>query len=116
MAIAGALSVRSGIYFDVTAERDVKFETHARFRILGAILDSLRALIWSPRELRRKARGIDAVMQKLLIELGRLPDEQEIAPTVWELPSRPARSRTRQLDLGFRRRLVRQIPPTRDRH
>jgi RNA polymerase sigma factor for flagellar operon FliA len=32
----------------------VLFRTYAQFRIRGAILDSLRTLDWSPRELRRK--------------------------------------------------------------
>ncbi len=36
--------------------RQVQFKTYAKFRIRGAILDSLRELDWSPRDLRRKAR------------------------------------------------------------
>jgi RNA polymerase sigma factor for flagellar operon FliA len=34
----------------------VQFRSYAQFRIRGAILDSLRTLDWSPRELRRKGR------------------------------------------------------------
>jgi RNA polymerase sigma factor FliA len=34
--------------------KQVLFRTYGQFRILGAILDSLRTLDWSPRELRRK--------------------------------------------------------------
>jgi len=30
-----------------------------QFRIRGAILDSLRTLDWSPRELRRKGRAVE---------------------------------------------------------
>ena len=38
--------------------KKVQFKSYAQFRIRGAILDSLRTLDWSPRELRRKgARG-----------------------------------------------------------
>ena len=59
--------------------RNVKFETYAKFRIRGAILDSLRALDWSPRELRRKARDIESAVQKLSGELRRVPEDQEIA-------------------------------------
>jgi RNA polymerase sigma factor FliA len=33
--------------------KQVLFGTHAQFRIRGAVLDSLRTLDWSPRELRR---------------------------------------------------------------
>jgi RNA polymerase sigma factor for flagellar operon FliA len=34
---------------------------------------------WSPRDLRRKSRQIDAVMQKLQTELGRSVSEPELA-------------------------------------
>ena len=34
----------------------VQFGSYAKFRIRGAILDSLREMDWSPRELRRQAR------------------------------------------------------------
>ena len=47
------------------SEKNVKFASYAKFRIRGAILDSLREMDWSPRDLRRKSRQIDTVMQKL---------------------------------------------------
>jgi RNA polymerase sigma factor for flagellar operon FliA len=53
------------------SEKDVKFASYAKFRIRSAILDSLREMDWSPRDLRRKFRQIDIVMQKLPTELGR---------------------------------------------
>jgi RNA polymerase sigma factor FliA len=34
--------------------KQVLFSTYVQFRIRGGILDSLRTLDWSPRELRRK--------------------------------------------------------------
>jgi DNA-directed RNA polymerase sigma subunit (sigma70/sigma32) len=36
------------------SSKKVLFRTYAQFRLRGAILDSLRTLDWSPRELRRK--------------------------------------------------------------
>ena len=60
-------------------EKNVKFASYAKFRIRGAILDSLREMDWSPRDLRRKSRQIDTVMQKLQSELGRTASEQELA-------------------------------------
>ena len=36
--------------------KHVQFGSYAKFRIRGAILDSLREMDWSPRDLRRKAR------------------------------------------------------------
>jgi RNA polymerase sigma factor FliA len=59
--------------------KQVQFASYAKFRIRGAILDSLRELDWSPRELRRKARRIDDVYSHLSTELGRTPTEPELA-------------------------------------
>lgn len=59
--------------------KNVRFASYAKFRIRGAILDSLREMDWSPRELRRKARRIEEVVQKLQAELGHAPSELEIA-------------------------------------
>jgi RNA polymerase sigma factor for flagellar operon FliA len=59
--------------------RQVQFKTYAKFRIRGAILDSLRELDWSPRDLRRKARMIETASARLSHELGRTATEQEIA-------------------------------------
>lgn len=61
------------------SEKNVKISSYAKFRIRGAILDSLREMDWSPRELRRKSRQIDTVMQKLQTELGRSASEPELA-------------------------------------
>jgi RNA polymerase sigma factor for flagellar operon FliA len=61
------------------SEKNVKFGSYAKFRIRGAILDSLRELDWSPRDLRRKSRQIDSVTQKLQTELGRTASEPELA-------------------------------------
>jgi RNA polymerase sigma factor for flagellar operon FliA len=61
------------------SDKNVKFSSYAKFRIRGAILDSLRDMDWSPRDLRRKSRQIDSVMQKLQTELGRTASEPELA-------------------------------------
>lgn len=61
------------------SEKNVKFTSYATFRIRGAILDSLREMDWSPRDLRRKSRQIDTVIQKLQTELGRTVSEPELA-------------------------------------
>jgi RNA polymerase sigma factor for flagellar operon FliA len=59
--------------------KKVQFKSYAQFRIRGAILDSLRILDWSPRELRRKGRAVQEAMQALTNRFGRTPSEQEIA-------------------------------------
>jgi RNA polymerase sigma factor FliA len=59
--------------------KQVLFRTYAQFRIRGAILDSLRTLDWSPRELRRKGRAVEEAIQRLTGELSRSPTDIEIA-------------------------------------
>jgi RNA polymerase sigma factor for flagellar operon FliA len=59
--------------------KKVQFRSYAQFRIRGAILDSLRTLDWSPRDLRRKGRAIEQAIRALTARLGRSPSEQEIA-------------------------------------
>lgn len=59
--------------------KKVQFKSYAQFRIRGAILDSLRTLDWSPRELRRKGRAVEEAIRSLTQSLRRAPTEQEIA-------------------------------------
>jgi RNA polymerase sigma factor (sigma-70 family) len=59
--------------------KQVQFRSYAQFRIRGAILDSLRTLDWSPRELRRKGRAIEQAIQTLTAQFGRAPNDLEIA-------------------------------------
>jgi RNA polymerase sigma factor FliA len=61
------------------ASKDAQFSTFAKFRVRGAILDSLRKLDWGSRTLRRKGREISSSIVKLESQLGRQPDEEEIA-------------------------------------
>jgi len=60
-------------------EKKVQFRSYAQFRIRGAILDSLRTLDWSPRELRRKGRAVEEAIRAATARLGRAPSESEIA-------------------------------------
>jgi RNA polymerase sigma factor FliA len=59
--------------------KNVQLKSYARFRIRGAILDSLRQMDWSPRNLRRQARRIEEANRELAAELGRTPSELEVA-------------------------------------
>lgn len=59
--------------------KKVQFRSYAQFRIRGAILDSLRTLDWSPRELRRKGRAVEETLRVLTARLGRPPNESEVA-------------------------------------
>jgi len=59
--------------------KKVQFKSYAQFRVRGAILDSLRTLDWSPRELRRKGRAVEEAIRTLTQRLGKAPAEPEIA-------------------------------------
>ena len=58
--------------------KKVQFRSYAQFRIRGAILDSLRTLDWSPRELRRKGRAVEEAIRVLMARMGHAPGESEI--------------------------------------
>jgi len=86
--------------FDLS--KQVQFSSYAKFRIRGAILDSLRELDWSPRELRRKGRLVDSAFAELSGKLGRAPTNMS-SPGRWgsacvncKRCSRARRSRSRQ--------------------
>ena len=61
------------------ADKGVRFWTYAELRIKGSILDSLRALDWLPRSVRRRRRELDAASARLESCLGRTPSEDELA-------------------------------------
>ncbi|MEJ2008478.1 MAG: FliA/WhiG family RNA polymerase sigma factor [Acidobacteriota bacterium] len=63
-------------------ERNVQLQSYARYRIQGAILDSLREQDWSPRLLRQRERQLEMAREKLRAQLGRSPSQAELAAEV----------------------------------
>ena len=61
------------------ASKNVAFQSYAKHRIKGAILDSLRQLDWASRDLRKRQKQVDAVTRELSARLGRNPTESELA-------------------------------------
>jgi len=59
--------------------KHVQLKSYAKFRIRGAIVDSLREMDWSPRRLRREARRIEEAHRDLKLRLGRVAGEHELA-------------------------------------
>ena len=55
------------------------FETYARLRIRGAVLDDLRRMDWVPRSVHTKARKVQTVMNEIEQKQGRMATEQEMA-------------------------------------
>ncbi len=75
---AGTLGLLEAINtFDPTLM--VKFETYAKFRIRGSMLDELRTRDWLPRGVRVKIREIDALYRNLSADLNRIPEDRDMA-------------------------------------
>jgi RNA polymerase sigma factor FliA len=55
------------------------FETYARVRIRGSMLDELRRMDWVPRTVHEKARKIQEAIAQLEQKLGRSPTEIQVA-------------------------------------
>jgi len=60
----------------------VPFDSYARQRIRGAMLDEIRRMDWVPRAIRAKARHFQETLSRLEQELGRSPTKAESARTL----------------------------------
>ncbi|RUO59073.1 RNA polymerase sigma factor FliA [Pseudidiomarina insulisalsae] len=61
------------------AQAGVNFSTYAHQRIRGAMIDELRSRDWLPRSVRRSGRELESCMRRLEQQLGRAPEERELA-------------------------------------
>ena len=59
--------------------KNPSFQSYAKHRIKGAILDSLRQLDWASRDLRKRQKQADEAARGLSVRLGRAPTESEVA-------------------------------------
>ena len=59
--------------------KNVKFETYARYRIRGAILDELRSRDTVSRSARNKGAKLQEAYLALQVELGRMPTDEEVS-------------------------------------
>ncbi len=60
-------------------DKGIKFETYVAKRIRGMVIDLARKQDWLPRNIRQRAKEIDAAVSHLANELGRFPTDQEVA-------------------------------------
>ena len=60
-------------------DKQVTFQSYAKHRIKGAILDSLREMDWASRNLRRRHKQLEAVTRELAAVMERSPTEAEVA-------------------------------------
>jgi RNA polymerase sigma factor for flagellar operon FliA len=58
---------------------NTSFESYARVRVRGAMLDELRRMDWVPRTVHEKARRIQEVIAELEQRLGQTPTEAQMA-------------------------------------
>lgn len=78
LSSAGTFGLMDAINgFDLS--RGIKFKTYCTTRIRGSILDELRSQDWVPRLVRLKAHRLDRAIRQLEGELGRAPNQHEIA-------------------------------------
>jgi RNA polymerase sigma factor for flagellar operon FliA len=66
-------------YHRYDPSKNVKFKTYAEFRIKGAMLDEIRKLDIIPRSVKNKISDFEERLRKLYQELGRMPEDEEIA-------------------------------------
>ena len=60
-------------------EKGVRFESYCELRVKGALLDELRAQDWMPRPWRQRIELRRRTTERLRSQLGREPDDQEVA-------------------------------------
>jgi len=78
LVAAGSVGLLDAVRkFDV--RKRVKITTYARYRIRGAMLDSLRTLDDASRDLRQKKKKVEVVCRELEARFGRPPGDSEIA-------------------------------------
>jgi len=59
--------------------KKVVFHSYAKYRIKGAILDSLRQMDWASRDLRKRHKQVESITRELSERLERTPTEAELA-------------------------------------
>ena len=59
--------------------KNVAFQSYAKHRIKGSILDSLRQMDWASRDMRKRQKQIETAVQELSARLGRQPSDLEVA-------------------------------------
>ena len=86
-------------------DKKVVFQSYAKHRVKGAILDSLRQLDWASRDLRKRQKQVDAVTQDLMTRLRRHAhrsgDRRNAGPRHRALAARGAGTEEPRLGVGF---------------
>jgi RNA polymerase sigma factor for flagellar operon FliA len=83
------------------SQKNVSFQSYAKHRIKGAILDNLRQLDWASRDMRKRQKTIDSVTRELMGWLGRTPTEAEVAQKLGIDTEQLRRMQTELRNLGL---------------
>ena len=59
--------------------RGVQFDSYASIRVRGALIDYIRKKDWVSRDIRKKIKQVNQTSDALQIELGRFPEDAELA-------------------------------------
>ncbi|MFK7740459.1 MAG: FliA/WhiG family RNA polymerase sigma factor [Planctomycetota bacterium] len=100
LSSAGTFGLMDAINgFDLS--RGIKFKTYCTTRIRGSILDELRSQDWVPRLVRLKAHRLERAMRTLEGQLGRTPNQAEVADelgiTIEELQAHEAEANAKTI-------------------
>jgi len=60
-------------------DQGIQFETYAKIRVRGAMLDEIRSMDWVPRSLRQKSSVMEKTCQALEQRLGRDASDEEMS-------------------------------------
>lgn len=61
------------------ASQGAKFETYARIRVRGAMLDELRRNDWAPKSVHRRMRDVEEAIKRIEAQTGRDARDSEVA-------------------------------------
>ena len=60
-------------------KRGIQFDSYASIRIRGSIIDYIRKRDWVPRDVRKRVKSMEDAQTFLYNQLGRNPEDKEIA-------------------------------------
>jgi RNA polymerase sigma factor for flagellar operon FliA len=78
--------------------RGVQFDSYASIRVRGAIIDYIRKKDWVSRDIRKRIKQVNQAAEALQIELGRFPEDAELAERLGITEAELAKIRSDELN------------------
>ena len=60
-------------------KRGIQFDSYASIRVRGSIIDFIRKKDWVPRDVRKRVKNMEDAQTQLYSQLGRPPEDSELA-------------------------------------